>query len=248
MRGLYDELREATAALELGRIDITAAREKLYDGAKRLGALRARNLLAKERSRQMHGPYEDEIYEIETAVQELLAAVEARAPRVRIFHRPGRNVTIRNYSSQDIRARLPDIQVVRVGQVEFIELDGRLRVRDWWELLIEGKPVSPPIQGPKRWIMKNAAGAAMMDAEGKPPAWMLLTGLARRRALHKRRRDRRRKAAFRRALHEQKRRGKYLVLRGTDVRVDLRFGEGHPRAGEPVRSFTLADLNYPGRG
>ncbi len=248
MRGLYDELREATLGLQQGRLELAAAREMLQAGATRLGALRGRNLI--EEKRTGRAPYTDEINEIETALQELLIEVEKEAPRVRIFHRPGRNVQLPpiHPGGPPTRGRLPDIQVVLIGQVEFIELDGRLRVRDWWELLLDGKRVSPPVQGPKRWIMKNAAGAAMMNATGAPPAWMLLTGLARRRALHKRRRDRKRKAAFRRAVRQANRGHRMMVLRGSDVRVDLRFGSDHPRAGERLGPFTLADLQYNGQG
>lgn len=249
MRGLYDELRETILALHVGQVTAFFAQEKLDEAKARVAVLRRRNQLA----------YADEINEIETAVEELQAEVNARAPAVRIFHRPGRTVVITTPGVPDARGRLADIQVVRIGQVDFIEMDNRLRVRDWWELKIDGRSLSPPVEGPKRWIMKNAAGAEALDVFGKPPAHMLLTGLAKRRDAHKRRRDRRREAdsrrrmpkarrAFKRAIERQQR--GLVVFAGI---VGYIPGEGrHVNVGdvrlEEVDPNRVAPPAWPGRG
>lgn len=176
--------------------------------------------------------YYDEIEEIDERAGAIRNAINMRpdCPVVCIFRRPERTVTMKDGPAvvRGIPLRLPSLMVARNGQTPFIELDGRQRVRDWWVLLVDGRP---QVEGPKRWIMKNAQGAAMMGPDGKVPGWILLTGLARRRQRHKMRRDRRRLEAARlraRELNAREARrgstGRYYV--GADVGFSLNW-DGH---------------------
>lgn len=184
MRGLYDDLAELADRLKAGTSGPDEAMTLLARAEDRLSGLR-------ERSRR--GPaaaagYEDEIHEIEEQAKRVKAAMLARpdAPYICIFRRPERFVEVEDErTGQMIQARLPFLAVLRAGDMDWLQRDGRQRVRDLWELLVDGVPCRPPVIGPRRWVMQNAQGAAQMDAAGLGTWWMTRpTALQRRRALY----------------------------------------------------------------
>lgn len=230
---IWEELSLATRGIKTGKIHPDQATATRIRASLRLKELRARN----------HRGYADEIAEIEGELNRLQLAVTGRpdAPIVRIFHRPERFVTrdtLDPYTGnmRPMKHRLPDVSVIRTGQVPFIELDGRQRVRDWYELFVDGAPIRPPCQGPKRWIMKNAQGAAMMDHTGSLPPWIFFTGLRRRRSVYRRARDKRRAARTTKSWRDMTKRktrqairraaGRVLVFRGKDVKMRLVRADG----------------------
>lgn len=254
MRGLYDDLRETREAFKRGQIDTVSAHAALDAGERRIAALLARGGGA---------GYNDEIGAIRIELAELRAVMDlqAAAPAVCIFRRPAREFTVKTAGGGESACRVPDLQVVRIGQVDFIEMDGRLRVRDWWELRVDGRSLHPPCEGPKRWVMKNAAGAEAMDPFGKPPAHMLLTGLRKRRALYKLRRGRRRDADKRKRLRIAKRAFRRAVARhergpvmfaGIVGYIPEQHEYRHVLRGnvrlEQLDEFAVAPGGWPGRG
>lgn len=207
----WEMIEQTTRALIAGVITPgTAAGVEMTARAK-LRELRARAAKAPPMA------YKDEIFHVEDALKRLDAALGDAVPQVCIFRRPERFVLASlddRRPGEKTRVRLPVLKVVRIGQVPFVELDGRQRVRDWWGLFVDGVKHA---EGPRRWIMKNAQGAAMMDARGRLPGWILLTGLARRRAAYKRRRDQRRLERARARAREKTRRTGELHIVGADA-------------------------------
>lgn len=192
MRGLYDDLSELADRLKLGRSSPDEALELLG---------RAEQRLADLRERSARGPgfalgHEDEIREIEEQSKRVKAAMLIRpdAPYVCIFRRPDRLVQTTAPNGDPITARLPSLCVLRAGDMDWLQRDGRQRVRDLWELLVDGVPCRPPVIGPRRWVMQNAQGAALMDATGRGPWWMTRpTAFERRRELYKTQRHNRKR-------------------------------------------------------
>lgn len=87
------------------------------------------------------------------------------------------------------RPLLPSIEVRRYDQ-GWVQRTRRRRARveTAYELVIGGRH---HLYGSKRYVMRQAHWALMCDQFGRLPALEQLTGLAKRRALHKARRDRR---------------------------------------------------------
>lgn len=97
-------------------------------------------------------------------------------------------------------ARVPkpsvEVELVDQGWVQQPRINYRARVRDVWAIIVNGQRIA---EGSRRYCMRQAHWALMCDPSGRLPAFETMTGLAKRRALHKARRDRRRRQMFNRA-------------------------------------------------
>jgi hypothetical protein len=82
---------------------------------------------------------------------------------------------------------LPSIEVLRYDQ-GWVNRRGRARVEVAYELVVGGQHV---LMGSRRCVMRQADWAVMCDAFGQLPELERLTGLAKRRALYKVRKARR---------------------------------------------------------
>jgi hypothetical protein len=126
-----------------------------------------------------HG-FADEVNDVSIELAELKEAIRIRFPPkvVRLLWVPTRR-----------REELPSVEVLRYDQ-GWVQRTRRKRARVEvaYELLIGGQHV---LIGSRRYVMRQAYWAAMCDAFGKLPELERLTGLAKRRALYKARKARR---------------------------------------------------------
>lgn len=92
------------------------------------------------------------------------------------------------------RSVKPSVEVELVGQgwVQHARLKYRARVRDLWAIIVNGKRGAI---GSRRYCMMQAHWVLMCDPSGHLPAIETMTGLAKRRTLHKIRRDKRKREA-----------------------------------------------------
>lgn len=175
-------------------------------------------------SRRTSPGFHEEVVELELALADLREALAVKPDPlgVRLLYIPkrksktqavlGRAETMANLVAlQHAKARgidpgplhqpqvptLPSIEVLRYDQ-GWVNRRGRARVEVAYELVIGGQRT---LAGSKRYVMRQADWAAMCDSFGQLPVLETLTGLAKRRALYKARRDRRSAKAQKRRQH-----------------------------------------------
>lgn len=88
---------------------------------------------------------------------------------------------------------LPSVAVQRLCD-GYVRRQGRARVETVYELLVGGRRA---LTGSRRYVMRQADWAVMCDATGTLPLLERLTGKAKRRALYKARKARRRPRRYR---------------------------------------------------
>lgn len=176
--------------------------------------------------------FEEESAELQDALGELREAMveERRRSQKRICllsvpRRPSKKFRVRSRAeslanaaaSMDPRSRtrdpgyftgepvdMPSVEVIGVGQVWINEMrTGLARVRDCYALLIGGREIT---RGSRKYIMRQADWSLMCDPSGALPEIERVTGLKKRRLLHKMRRDKRRQRAARAYLNILRRR------------------------------------------
>lgn len=211
MNGISDDIRAAARQAAAGTVSENYARDQVEGGERWLDGLGARRNL---------GAYQDEIIDVKEALTKLRAAIRVRWPNtIRLLWIPDRNTKAIYLTKEEALAnvgallhrraaapRLGDgpmpreeliaarplskksIEVLRLGQ-GWVDRRGRARVETAYELLIGGERACT---GSRRYIMRQADWATMCDVFGQLPPMELVRGLAKRRALYKARRDKRR--------------------------------------------------------
>lgn len=213
MRGIANDLRATRTHVERGDVSESYARDQVDRGNAWLKGLGPRI---------SHPGFADEVEAVSFELAELKGAIRDRFPPkvIRLLLVPQRtsktqailsrfeaaaNVLALQHARnlgvdpgellQPKKAVLPSVEVLRYDQ-GWVERRGRARVEVAYELLIGGAHV---LFGSKRYVMRQADWALMVDAFGQLPELERLTGLAKRRALHKARKARRLRKAARRA-------------------------------------------------
>lgn len=209
MRGIADDIDATRAHVLRGDVSHAYARSQVERGQHWLEGLGAR---------RNHPGFVEEAEEVDRAVARLLQAVDKRWPDyVRLLYIPARDTGMKHLETTEVavnaaaalhlrQAGATEVQVQRnvipsrsllTKSVEVRRYDQgwvqrtrrkRARVEVAYELVIGGKHV---LIGSKRYVMRQAHWAAMCDMNGQLPELERLTGLAKRRALYKARKARR---------------------------------------------------------
>lgn len=207
MKGIADDLRATRLHIERGTVSESYARSQVERGEAWLKGLGPRI---------SHPAFAEEVEEVSSELAELKGAIRDRfKPKViRLLWIPERvsktqavlpmaESMANVLALQHARAagidpgRLHEPQKVKRPSIEVLRYDQgwvqrtrrkRARVEVAYELVIGGQHV---LMGSKRYVMRQADWAAMCDANGQLPEIERLTGLAKRRALYKARKARR---------------------------------------------------------
>lgn len=207
MRGISDDLRATRIHVERGSVSETYARSQVERGERWLAGLGPR----------ISSPgFADEVEAVSFELAELRGAIRDRfkSKVIRLLWIPPRvSKTQAVLTQQERMANLLAVdQFNQTGKgpgpllkptpvtrpsIEVLWYDQgwvqrtrrrRARVETAYELVVGGKHV---LFGSKRYVMRQADWAAMCDAFGQLPELERLTGLAKRRALYKARKARR---------------------------------------------------------